>query len=240
VDGPAGLDAAVKGGADRIELCSALSVAGLTPSAGFMRRAAEVDPPSYAMIRPRPGDFRFTRGEVDLMRADIDAVHDAGLAGVVLGASRADGSLDARALERLVAHAASLGLGATLHRAFDLAPDLSAALETAIGLGFERVLTSGGAPSAPEALERLRALVAQAGERISIMPGAGVTAGNVRRLVDTTGVHEVHGSFSRRRRPRGAPQRLTALGFGQAERAETDEAAVAAARAALKPCNGRA
>jgi copper homeostasis protein len=233
VDGPAGLEAAVKGGADRIELCGALSVHGLTPSAGFMRLAAAVSTPSYAMIRPRPGDFHFTPAEVDLMRADIDAVRAAGLAGVVLGASRADGSLDEAVLGRLVEHAAGLGL--TLHRAFDLVPDFASALETAIGLGFERVLTSGGATSALKGLDRLRALVEQAGDRISIMAGAGVTPANVGMLVDLARVHEVHGSFSRKGRPRGGPARLKALGFAVPEQAETDEASVAAARAALGP-----
>jgi len=234
VDGPAGLTAAVAGGADRIELCGALSVSGLTPTLGFMRLAATCATPSYAMIRPHPGDFRFTPAEVDLMYADIDAVREAGLAGVVLGASRADGSLDETVLARLVAHAAGLGLGVTLHRAFDLVPDFPAALETAIGLRFERVLTSGGATTALKGLDTLRALVAQAGERISIMAGGGVTPANVHMLVDAAGVHEVHGSFSRKWRPTGGPDRLNALGFGLAEQAETDEASVAAAKAALR------
>jgi copper homeostasis protein len=230
LDTPAGLMAALAGGAERIELCSALALSGLTPAPGLMHLAARQSVPSYAMIRPRPGDFCFSPAEIDVMRVDIDAVRAAGLPGVVLGASRPTGELDADALGRLVEHANGLGL--TLHRAFDVAPDLPAALETAIGLGFERVLTSGGERSAIAGADRLRDLVCQAGGRISIMAGSGVTASNVRALVDETGVREVHGAFSRTRTAPAGPERLQALGF-VVEQVETDQAAVAAARAAL-------
>jgi len=230
VDTPDGLGAALNGGADRIELCSALALSGLTPSPGLMRLAARQAKPAYAMIRPRAGDFCFGSDEIDVMRADIDAVREAGLPGVVLGASRSGGELDADALARLVEHAGGLGL--TLHRAFDVAPDLEAALETAIGLGFERVLTSGGEATATAGADRLSALVDQAGERISIMAGSGVTPSNVRALVERTGVREVHGSFSRRVAGVAGAERLQALSFS-VERAETDQAAVATAKAAL-------
>ncbi len=231
VDGADGLMAALAGGADRIELCSALALSGLTPVPGLMRLAARQSRPAYAMIRPRPGDFCFSPAEIDVMRGDIDAARGAGLPGVVLGASRADGSLDADVLARLVEHASGLGL--TLHRAFDVAPDLDAALETAIALGFERVLTSGGEPTAPAGADRLRALVDRAAGRIGVMAGSGVTPTNVRALVEGAGVREVHGSFSRKRLAVARPERLQALGFDLAEQAETDAASVAAARAAL-------
>jgi len=232
VDGAAGLTAALAGGADRIELCSALALSGLTPSPGLMRLAGQLSKPAYAMIRPRPGDFCFSPAEIDVMRADIDAARAAGLPGVVLGASRPTGELDADALAVLVPHARGLGL--TLHRAFDVAPDLEAALETAIDLGFERVLTSGGETSAIAGGGRLRDLVARAAGRISIMAGSGVTPANVQALVEQTGVREVHGSFSRRHAPVSGPERLHALGFALAEQAETDQASVAAAKAALE------
>ncbi len=231
IDSPAGLTAALAGGADRIELCSALVLSGLTPSPGLMRRAGRHATPCYAMIRPRPGGFCFSPAEIEVMRGDIDAARDAGLPGVVLGASRPNGELDVDALSQLVQHARGLGL--TLHRAFDLSPDLEAALDVAIALGFERVLTSGGETTAIAGAERLRALVARADGRISVMAGAGVTPTNVRALVERTGVREVHGSFSRRRPPVSGPERLHALGFALAEPAETDQASVAAAKAAL-------
>jgi copper homeostasis protein len=138
----ASLEAAIEGGADRIELCSALELGGLTPSPGLMRLAAQAPIPVYAMIRPRAGDFVFSAREGEIMLADIEAVGGAGLAGVVLGASLPDGRLDEALLSRLHGHAR--GLGTTLHRAFDLVPDRPAALEAAIALGFERILTSGG------------------------------------------------------------------------------------------------
>ena len=147
VDSAEGLAAAIGGGADRIELCSSLELGGLTPSFGLMRFAARQPLPVYAMIRPRAGDFVFDANELAIMRDDIAMARESGLAGVVLGASRSDGRLDADMLAELVGH--SYGMGLTLHRAFDCAgPDFGDALDLAIGLGFERILTSGGAASA--------------------------------------------------------------------------------------------
>ncbi|MDP9756655.1 UNVERIFIED_ORG: copper homeostasis protein CutC [Rhizobium sp. SORGH_AS260] len=140
VDDVAGLEAAVRGGADRIELCAALSGGGVTPSVGFMHRAAAYGLPVSVMIRPRAGDFVFTRDEADVMKRDIDAARAAGLSGVVLGASREDGSLDLPLLEELRRHAN--GLDVTLHRAFDVVPAMDEALEAAVALGFSRILTS--------------------------------------------------------------------------------------------------
>jgi copper homeostasis protein len=194
VDDPAGLAAAVDAGADRIELCSALALSGLTPSRGLMQLAAQQSRPSYAMIRPRAGDFRYAALDIDVMRKDIDAARDAGLAGVVLGANHRSGQLDEEGLRTLVDHAA--GLGVTLHRAFDLVPNFEAALECAIALGFERVLTSGGARTATAGAERIADLVVQARGRIAIMAGAGLTANNVADLVGRTRVTEVHASCS--------------------------------------------
>jgi len=194
VDTPAALIAAVKGGADRIELCAALALAGLTPSDGLMALARDLGRPTYAMIRPRPGDFVYDPADFDVMRREIDAARAYGLAGVVLGAARPNGELDEEGLAGLIAHAQ--GLGATLHRVFDATPDLAAALETAIHLGFERVLTSGGAPSAPAGAEVIGALVRQAAGRISILAGSGVTAANAAVLVAQTRVTEIHASCS--------------------------------------------
>ncbi|RVJ14613.1 copper homeostasis protein CutC, partial [Sinorhizobium medicae] len=109
VDDPDGLEAAVAGGADRVELCSALCAGGLTPSPGLMSAAGMPPVPVYAMIRPRAGDFVYDAADLEVMRRDIDAARAAGLAGVVLGASRADGRLDARMLTKLAGHAAGMG-----------------------------------------------------------------------------------------------------------------------------------
>ncbi len=229
VEDAAGLAAAVAGGADRIELCSALSVGGLTPSAGLMALAAAVDIPVYAMIRPRAGDFVFGSDELAIMRDDIDAARAAGLAGVVLGANRADGRLDVAMLEQLSRHAA--GLGRTLHRAFDLVPDFAEAVETAVDLSFERILTSGGAKTAPDGIEALSDIIGIADGRISIMPGSGVTIDTIDSLLNRLAVHEVHSSCSRSEPAKS--DRLVSLGFVPPSARMTDEGLVRALKARL-------
>lgn len=232
VDTPAGLAAAIAGGADRIELCAALALQGLTPAPGLMAQAAKAPIPIYPMIRPRNGDFCYDAGDLDHIRRDIDAVREYGLAGVVIGANLPDGQLDLDALEMLVEH--SQGLGLSLHRAFDLVPEQSVALEAAIALGFERVLTSGGALTAQAGAERIAELVRQADGRIGILAGAGVRPSNVAELVRRTGVREVHGSFGGQI-PGAAPgSRLSEMGFVPPELRDTDEAAVAEAARILR------
>ncbi|MFT4150331.1 MAG: copper homeostasis protein CutC [Paracoccaceae bacterium] len=227
VDDMAGLDEAVAGGAGRIELCSALGLGGLTPSEGFMRAAAGCGVPVFAMIRPRAGDFAFSRAEVAVMERDIDRARKAGLAGVVLGAGLPDGTLDGAVLARLAK--ASEGMGRTLHRAFDLVPDFDAALETAVGLGFDRILTSGGARKATEGVAVLDRLFRRAAGRIGIMPGSGVTAATVAALRHLP-LREIHASCAR---PVAADARLSWFGFAPPEARRTARAEVAALRAAL-------
>lgn len=229
VDDADGLYAAIEGGADRIELCAALSVGGLTPNPGLMALAGPPPVPVYAMIRPRPGDFVFSAADLDVMRRDIDAARAAGLAGVVLGASLADGRLDKSMLIKLTGHAA--GLRMTLHRAFDLVPDFAEAMEVAVKLGFERILTSGGAMSAPQAIDRLAEIVDLAKGRLSIMPGSGVTLDTVDALLDRVTVSEVHSSCSVRE-PAQDP-RLVEMGFVSADRRRTDAETVRAMKARL-------
>lgn len=229
VDTPAGLAAAIEGGADRIELCSALALQGLTPAPGLMAIAAEAEIPIYPMIRPRNGDFVYDAGDLDAIFRDIDAVRAAGLAGVVIGANLPSGELDAEALAMLVAHAE--GLGVTLHRAFDLTPDPFAALETAIDLGFERILTSGCALNAIAGAETIARLVGQADGRIAILAGGGVKPQNVAELIARTGVVEVHGSCSGPMTyglGQGHEDRAHALGFVQDGLRDTDLETVAA------------
>lgn len=194
VDNTEGLLRAVAGGADRIELCAALAMGGLTPAPGLIAFAARQSIPSYAMIRPRIGDFVFNEDDIGVMLRDIDAVRAAGLAGVAIGANRADGALDVKFLERLVRQAE--GLGMTLHRSFDFVPDFDEALAVAIELGFERILTSGGAKTAPEAADIITGLAERADGRISIMPGSGIVAETVGPFLDCPAIREVHGSCS--------------------------------------------
>jgi copper homeostasis protein len=228
VDTVAGLEAAVAGGADRIELCSALGLGGLTPSAGFMAQAAGSGVPVMAMIRPRAGDFVWSEAELRVMERDIAAARAAGMAGVVLGALQPDGRLDRTALARLVL--AARGMDLTLHRCLDLVPDRNEALEAAVALGFRRILTSGGAATAEAGADGLAALVAQAAGRIVIMPGAGVTAANAARLVGL-GTDELHGSCSVSVE-RDGPE--VAMGFGPSVERPTDAGTVRAVKRAME------
>ena len=229
VDTPAGLAAAIAGGADRIELCAALALQGLTPAPGLIAIAAEAAIPIYPMIRPRHGDFVYDEGDIDAILRDIDATRAAGLAGVVIGANLPSGELDVDVLSMLVAHAE--GLGVTLHRAFDLTPDPIAALETAIDLGFERILTSGCALNAMAGAETIAALVQQADGRIAILAGGGINASNAAQIVARTGVREVHGSCSApmiEGLAKGHEHRAHALGFVPDGLRDTDQAVVEA------------
>jgi copper homeostasis protein len=162
------------------------------------------------------------------METDIAAARAAGLAGVVLGASLPDGRLDGVALARLAG--AARGMDLTLHRCFDLVPDMWAALEEAVVLGFRRILTSGGAATAEAGAGRIAALVAQAAGRIVIMPGAGVTADNVTRLLGL-GTGELHGSCSVVVAMDGPG---VTLGFGPAIERRTDAATVRAVKRAME------
>ncbi|KXF77102.1 copper homeostasis protein CutC [Paramesorhizobium deserti] len=230
VDDAEGLSAAIEGGADRVELCSALQLGGLTPSPGLIAIAAQATIPVYAMIRPRAGDFVYGTSDLDQMLLDIDAVRAAGLAGVVFGASRPDGRLDHKALDRLSRHAD--GLGRTLHRAFDLVPDIDEAVQIAIDTDFERILTSGRAPTALEGLDDLEKTFAAAAGRIAIMPGSGLTAENVKTLLSRLPITEIHASCST-----AAPapdENILRLGFGDGLRRNTDKRRVEALIKAIR------
>ncbi|MCC7320973.1 MAG: copper homeostasis protein CutC [Rubellimicrobium sp.] len=233
IDGPEGLLAAHEGGADRVELCAALSVGGLSPAVTLVRMAADLDMPGVAMIRPRPGDFVWSAAEVAFMEREIDLMQEMGVLGVVIGASRPDGRLDDAVLRRLLA-GVDEGREAVLHRAFDLAPDPFEALEMAVDLGFDRILTSGGAVRAADALPLLRRLVDRARDRLTILPGSGITPANAGAILEALGVDEIHASCAQ-----AVPQMPLAvtLGFAAAERRETAAAGVRALRAAI---NGRA
>lgn len=228
VEDATGLAAAIRGGAGRIELCSALALGGLTPSPGLMAEAARASVPVMAMIRPRAGGFLWSSEDLRQMKADIAAARGAGLAGVVLGASRPDGRLDEWMLSTLLAEAE--GMDTTLHRCFDLTPDRAQALETAIALGFSRILTSGGAATATEGVACLAALMQQASRRITVMPGSGIRPETLHALAHLP-LREIHASCSM---PEPEAATISSLGFGPPERRVTSDAAVRALTAALK------
>lgn len=227
VEDASGLQSAIAGGAGRIELCSALALGGLTPSPGLMAEAARSPIPVMAMIRPRAGGFVWSTEDLRQMKADIAAARNAGLAGVVLGASRPDGRLDEWMLTTLLNEAE--GMDTTLHRCFDLTPDKLQALETAIHLGFRRILTSGGAPTALEGAATLQSLFAQAQTRITLMPGAGIRPETLPALRHLP-LREIHASCSM---PQPEDMSVVALGFGPPERRVTSEPAIRALKSAL-------
>jgi copper homeostasis protein len=228
VDTAEGLAEAVAGGADRIELCAALAVGGLTPSVGLMALAARCGVPVVAMIRPRAGDFVWSEAEVAVMEVEIAAVRSAGLAGVVLGASLPDGRLDVSVLRRLVAAAA--GMEIVLHRCIDLTPDMVAALEEAVALGFRRILTSGGEVTAEAGAVRITAMVTRAAGRIAIMPGSGVSPANA-AMLRGLGITDIHASCSDAIPASG---RVVEMGFSPAVRRQTAADQVRALRKALE------
>ncbi len=229
VDTAEGLAAAIVGGADRVELCSVLELGGLTPQAGLMALAGRAPVPVRAMIRPRAGDFVFTAGDLEIMLGDIETARQAGLAGVVLGASLPDGRLDLDKLERLVDEAGEMHK--TLHRAIDLVPDFAEAVEQAIALGFDTILTSGRASSALEGIADLELAHNVADGRIAIMAGAGVNAATAPHILGRVSLGAVHGSCSASVPPDSdSAQRL---GFVSPTRRATSLDKVAALKAAL-------
>lgn len=229
VDDAAGFRAAIAGGADRVELCSVLELGGLTPMPGLMALATDAPVPVRAMIRPRGGDFVFDQGDVEAMLGDIAAARQAGLAGVVLGASLADGRLDVETLERLVDAAGEMGK--TLHRAFDLVPDLAEAVEQAVAIGFDTILTAGRARTAPEGIADIVRAHEIADGRLTVMAGSGVNAGSVRGILDRVPLAAVHGACGRPARPDS--EAAVRLGFVSPDRRATSRDAVAALKAAL-------
>lgn len=190
VDSIEGVRAAKSAGADRVELCAALLEGGITPSLGIIRAARSVGIDTMVMIRPRGGDFLFDDDEFAAMEADIDVAKAEKAHGVVIGLLNADGTIDAERSARLVARARPLSV--TFHRAFDMTPDPFAALETLIGLGVDRVLTSGQEESVLAGLPLLEALQARAGDRIVVMPGGGISERTIGRIVAALKPKEIH------------------------------------------------
>ena len=191
VDTVASALAAEAGGAGRIELCANLVEGGTTPSAGTIALARErLAIPLFVIVRPRGGDFLHDADELAVMRRDVEEARRLGADGVVLGALTPDGRVDAEAVRVLVDAARPMRV--TFHRAFDATRDLTEALEALVALGVDRVLTSGGAPSALEGAAALGALVRQAGDRLVVLAGGGLTAATVGPVVAASGVREVH------------------------------------------------
>ena len=188
---------AQESGADRIELCSALSEGGATPSAGLIRTVRnELHILMHVLVRPRRGNFLYNDDEFACMKEDVLTAKELGADGVVIGLLTADGEIDRVRTAALITLARPMSV--TIHRAFDSVKDPVAALETCIELGVDRILTSGQQQKAEAGIPLLRQLVAQAGDRLTILPGSGMNAGNILRIIEETGASEVHLSAKER------------------------------------------
>jgi len=186
--------AAARGGAERIELCSALSEGGITPSAGLISAVREaVGIQVFVIIRPRGGNFVYSEAELGVMRRDIAAAQERRVDGVVLGVLTPDHEVDRARTTELIELARPLQV--TFHRAFDVCRDLERALEDVIACGADRLLTSGGPSDAVNGLQTIVGLQRKAGDRIRVMAGGGVRIGNVRTIAARTGIREVHTSL---------------------------------------------
>jgi copper homeostasis protein len=178
-------------GAGRIELCSALSEGGITPSGGLIESVrSNTDIRVHVLIRPRGGDFLYTDSEFSVMRRDIDMAGEKGAQGIVTGILNSDGTVDLERTALLAEYAAPMTL--TFHRAFDLCRDADNALEDIIATGASRLLTSGQARIAIEGAQLIKKLVTSAGNRIMIMPGGGIDEYNIALLAGITGAREYH------------------------------------------------
>jgi len=178
-------------GAGRIELCSALTEGGVTPSAGLIEAVRrETNIRLHVLIRPRSGDFLYNDTEFSVMRRDIDTAGECGADGIVTGILRSDGSIDIERTALLAEYASPMAL--TFHRAFDLCRDPKKGLEDIIAAGASRILTSGQAKNAIEGASLIRSMISDAAGRIIIMPGGGIDEYNIAMLANSTGAAEYH------------------------------------------------
>ena len=185
------------GGGDRVELCSALEVGGLTPSLGLLMAARQATRlPIMAMVRPRAGGFCYSEGEFAVMLMDAGLLLRHGADGIVFGCLHPGGAVDAERTEALVGLAGDRQT--VFHRAFDVTPDPISALDVLMSLRVTRVLSSGRQPVALAGAQLLAACRAHVGQRLQILPGGGITLDNVTEVLRLTGADQVHASLSGR------------------------------------------
>ena len=179
------------GGADRVELCSALFLGGLTPSLGTLKYAREqLRIPIIVMVRPRGGGFCYTDAEFATMQRDAQAAVENGADGVVFGILRQDGSIDlnrTRRIRDIIGDKQSV-----FHRAFDVTPDPFRALDQLVDVGVTRILTSGQQDTVPEGADLIRRLIDHAKDRIEVLPGGGIKPFNLADVIARTGCKQVH------------------------------------------------
>lgn len=182
---------AANGGASRLELCSNLIIGGTSPDLAMIREIRKhTDIRIHALIRPRFGDFCYSKHEMEIMKSQIRLLKEASVEGVVIGVLDEDGNLNLSAMKELIAEAE--GMSITLHRAFDMCRDPFQTLDEAIQLGIDTILTSGQKQSAWEGRELLAELIERADGRIDIMAGAGIGASVIEQLLPVTGGTSYH------------------------------------------------
>ncbi len=182
---------AAAGGADRVELCSALFLGGLTPSLGSLLHVKQnTSIPVMAMNRPRQAGFCYSPAEFAVMERDAELLIEHGADGVVFGVLNGDGTVDVNRTRSLRQRIGARQ--AVFHRAFDVTPDPFRALEQLIDIGITRVLTSGQKNAAPDGADLIRRLIEKSDGRIEVLPGAGINVENVRGFVAATGCTQIH------------------------------------------------
>jgi len=180
-------------GAVRVELCDNPIEGGTTPGYGTIKRVREnISIKLYPILRPRSGNYYYSDEEFAILKEDIEMCKQLGCDGISVGVSTIHAEIDTERFKLIVEWAWPMGV--TCNRVFDCAPDPFKALEDIIACGCERVLTSGQKSAAPDAAAVLKQLVQQAGDRIIIMPGAGVNSSNIAQLRDASGAREFHSS----------------------------------------------
>lgn len=191
VDSLTSLLTAKEAGADRIELCSALNLGGLTPSYGLMKQVRSLSGLEIVvMIRPRSGDFLYDENEFQCMKSDIQLAKEMGFDGIVTGVLKSDGKIDLARMEELAKEA--YPLKTVLHRAFDHAKDPDRDIQALIQMGISRILTSGQREYAVQAADYIAKIQDEYGDKITIMPGSGVNADNIEELHKITGCYNYH------------------------------------------------
>lgn len=186
---------AQKAGADRVELCSALTLGGLTPSLGQVEVAKAAGVRVMAMVRPRESGFCYSDVEFETMLRDAKTFVEAGADGVVFGFLKADGTVDEARCRAMVD---VIGAGEKVfHRAIDVTPDWRQAMDVLMGLGCTRILTSGQRATVPQGAETVRQMRLYAAGRIQILPGGGVRMGNALEVLERTGCDQLHFSFKK-------------------------------------------
>ena len=190
---------AEKAGANRLELCSALGVEGLTPFPSLVKFAKENFTGSLqTMIRYRAGDFYYDEIDQQIMLDDLRAMLDLDVDGIVIGALTKQNEIDKDFLVPFIKLTKQAKKELTFHRAIDLTNDIYTSTQEIINLGFDRVLTSGAAANVTEGLEVIKSLQQDFGSQIQIMPGGGINSQNIGKILEVTKVTNIHGSASKK------------------------------------------